>query len=529
MIDVTELVGIVFSGLSALVIEDVEDAGEVICVRARTRDGAVACPGCGAETARVHELPRADGGGRAGRRPARPGEGAGPPDALPGAGLRGADVPRAGPGRPGALPAAHRPADGAGQRGGTRISGQGLGAAAARAGHHAPPGIPRCASCCKIPLPALAVPRVLGIDDFALRRGSVYATVLIDAETGRRVDVVAGRTADVAEKWLRDHPGAEVVCRDGSGAYGEAVRRALPGAVQVSDRWHLWHSSARPSGRRSRRTAPAGRRACPLQDGKRAATTAERWQQVHELRARNVGLLECARRLGLSLNTVKRYDRASEPERLQRVPKYRPTLVDPYRDYLRKRRADEPGVPVQQLLREIRERGYQGSSNLLVRYINQGRLDSDRPHLSPRRAARILLTRPDRLTGRPAETLARLEAACPEMTALTSLITLLRRPARPGPGQRRQAPAVDHRRARRRPAPPALLHPGPRPGHPGRHGGAHPAVPQRPHRGSQHQDQDDQKADVRTRRLHPAPPPDPPRLRPRTVTTESATEPSLTV
>ena len=55
MIDVTELVGTVFSGLSALVIEDVEDAGEVICVRARTRDGAVACPGCGTETARVHE------------------------------------------------------------------------------------------------------------------------------------------------------------------------------------------------------------------------------------------------------------------------------------------------------------------------------------------------------------------------------------------------------------------------------------------------------------------------------------------
>jgi len=54
MIDVTELMGVVFSGLSALVIEDVEGAGEVIVVRARTRDGAVACPGCGAETARVH-------------------------------------------------------------------------------------------------------------------------------------------------------------------------------------------------------------------------------------------------------------------------------------------------------------------------------------------------------------------------------------------------------------------------------------------------------------------------------------------
>jgi hypothetical protein len=54
VIDVTELVGTVFSGLSALVIGDVEDAGEVIAVRARTRGGAVACPGCGTETGRVH-------------------------------------------------------------------------------------------------------------------------------------------------------------------------------------------------------------------------------------------------------------------------------------------------------------------------------------------------------------------------------------------------------------------------------------------------------------------------------------------
>ncbi len=172
----------------------------------------------------------------------------------------------------------------------------------------------------------------------------------------------------------------------------------------------------------------------PLQEGKRAAATRERWQQVHNLRAQNVGLPGCARRLNLSLNTVKRYDRASEPERLQRVPKHRPTLVDPHRDYLRKRRAEEPGVPVQQLLREIRERGCQGSSNLLVRYINQGRLEGSRPHLSPRRAARILLTKPERLTAGQQETLASLERACPEMTALAGLIRSFAGLLAPGPG-----------------------------------------------------------------------------------------------
>jgi transposase len=433
MIDVTELVGVVFSGLSALVIEDVKDAGEIIVVQAKTRAGAVACPGCGAETGRVHgyhERTAADVPVDGRRVVVR-------------VRIRRMRCPVTGCAAqtfreqvPGVLDRY--------QRRTTRLTAQVSTVARELAGRASARLLPALGITVSrhgmlrvllnIPLPALTVPRVLGIDDFALRRGSVYATVLIDAETGRRIDVVPGRTADVAEKWLRDHPGVEIVCRDGSGAYGEAARQALPGAVQVSDRWHLWHGLGEAVRKEVAAHCACWAKGTPLQEGKRAATTLERWQQVRDLRARNVGLLECARRLNLSLNTVKRYDRASEPERLQRVPKYRPTLVDPYRDHLRKRRAEEPGVPVRQLLREIRERGYQGSCNLLVRYINQGRLEGDRPHLSPRRAARILLTRPDRLTAGQHETLAGLTAACPEMTALTSLITSFAALLAPDPG-----------------------------------------------------------------------------------------------
>ena len=258
--------------------------------------------------------------------------------------------------------------------------------------------------------------------------------MLIDAGTGRRVDVLQGRTADVAGDWLREHPGVEVVCRDGSGAYGEAVRSALPGCVQVSDRWHLWHGLAEAAAKEVAAHSACWAEGAPLQEGKRAETTLERWQQVHDLRSKGAGLLDCSRRLGLSLNTVKRYDRADAPERLRRAPQYRPTLVDPYRDHLRKRRAEEPGVPPRQLLREIRELGYQGSSNLLVRYLNQGRADSDRPHLAPRKAAQLMLTRPDNLTDGQRETAERLSAACPEMTALTSLIRTFAALLTPDPG-----------------------------------------------------------------------------------------------
>jgi transposase len=286
----------------------------------------------------------------------------------------------------------------------------------------------------RLPLPEAGVPRVLGVDDFALRRGHDYATVLIDAETGRRVDVLEGRTAEVVEGWLREHPGVEVVCRDGSGAYAEAVRRALPDAVQAGDRWHLWHGLAavvlKEVAAHSSCWAGAGP---PRKEGKQAQTTAERWRQVHDLTGKGTGLLETSRRLGLSLNTVKRYARAAEPDRMIRAPKYRATLVDPYRDYLRKRRAEDPAVPVRQLLAEIREQGYEGSSNLLTRYITQGRVESERPHLSPKSVTRLLLTRPDSLTGDQQALLSKLTAACPGMTSLARLVRTFAALLRPNP------------------------------------------------------------------------------------------------
>jgi transposase len=426
-------VSTVFSGLAALVIEDVRDAGGVICVRARTRDRPVACPGCGTPTARVHgyyERTAADVPVD-GRR------------VLVHVRVRRMRCPVLGCGRqtfgeqvPGVLDRY--------QRRTTRLTGQVSAVARELAGRAATRVLTALGAAVSrhtalrvllaIRLPGLEVPRVIGIDDFALRRGLVYATVLIDAETGRRVDVLKGRTADVVGEWLREHPGVEVVTRDGSGAYGEAVRSALPDAVQCGDRWHLWHLLGEAAAKEVAAHSACWAEGAPLPEGKRAETTRERWQQVHDLRSKGVGLLDCSRRLGLALNTVKRYDRADAPERLRRAAQYRPTLVDPYRDYLRKRRAEEPGVPVQQLLREIRERGYPGSSNLLVRYLNQGRADAERPHIAPRKAAQILLTKPGNLTDGQRDTAARLASACPEMKALASLIGSFAAMLTPGPG-----------------------------------------------------------------------------------------------
>ena len=422
-----------FSGLLSLVIEDVADQDGVIVVRARTAGGPVPCPRCGAGTSQVH--------GYYGR--------------------TAADVPA--DGRPVVVQVRVRrmrcPAPGCPvqtfreqvpgvldryQRRTTRLAGQAGAVVRQLAGRAGAAlltslGVPLSRHTALrvllgLPLPEVSVPRVLGVDDFALRRGQAYATVLIDAETGQRVDVLPGRTADVLEAWLRDHPGAQVVCRDGSGAYAEAVRRALPGAVQVNDRWHLWHGLAEAAlkevAAHSSCWAAAGP---PRRDGKQAQTTAERWRQVHDLLGKGTGLLECSRRLSLSLNTVKRYARATEPERMIRAPRYRATLVNPYRDHLRARRQQDPAVPVTVLLTEIRALGYTGSMNLLYRYITQGRVEADRPHLSRKRVTRLLLTRPGALSGAQRSLLGELTASCPEMTSLAGLVRSFAALLRPDP------------------------------------------------------------------------------------------------
>ena len=423
MSDVNSLVGTVFSGLSPLAVEDVADGGDVVLVSARTRGGPVPCPACGTPTEKIHgfhtrTLADVPVDGRRVRVSVRLRRLVCPVLDCPRQTFR-EQVP--------GVVERH-------QRRTNRFASQ-LGAVvkelAGRAGARISRflAIPVSRSSAlrtlrALPVPAVRVPRVIGIDDFALKRRHRYATVVIDAETGERIDVLPDRTLETVAAWLREHPGAAYVCRDGSGSYGEAIRQALPEAVQVSDRWHLWKNLCEKAHAEVRSHAACWSAAVnpALPGGVREQTTRERWQQVHALLDKGVGLLECARRLDLALNTVKRYARMKEPTGEKTAPRYKPTLVDPYRTHLRARRAADPAVPIQQLFREIQEQGYTGSLNLLYKYVTQGRIEGERPVTTPQRFSRLLLSRPENLRDKDTAFLRELVSSCPELGELAKLV-----------------------------------------------------------------------------------------------------------
>jgi transposase len=90
-----------------------------------------------------------------------------------------------------------------------------------------------------IPPPSDTPVRVLGLDDFALRRGDRYGTILVNIETGKPLDLLPDRTAEAVLPWLLRHPEIDVVSRDRASAYADAAKRALPHAIQVADKYHL--------------------------------------------------------------------------------------------------------------------------------------------------------------------------------------------------------------------------------------------------------------------------------------------------
>lgn len=243
--------------------------------------------------------------------------------------------------------------------------------------------------------------RVLGVDDFAFRRGHNYGTVLIDMDTRRPVELLPDRTAETFAQWLRAHPATEVICRDRASGYAEGAREGAPAAIQVADRWHLLHNLSDAVNRvaRAHRSClkdPAERaedRSTDTQTvtetavgpaepdpatGRRETNTRRRHAEIHELLARGARLKSISRSLALDVKTVRRYARAAAPEELLTPNPARGTQLDQHLPFLT-RRWQEGCDNAGRLTRELRERGYRGSERSVRRLLQTWRTSTTPP------------------------------------------------------------------------------------------------------------------------------------------------------
>ncbi|MGI8765975.1 MAG: ISL3 family transposase [Gemmatimonadaceae bacterium] len=310
---------------------------------------------------------------------------------------------------------------------------------------------------------ARAVPRVLGVDDWAWRKGQRYGTILVDLEQHRVIDLLPDREPDTLVAWLCSHRGVEFISRDRAGGYADAARRGAPEAIQIADRFHLLrnltdaaqhalerhHTIVRAIGLDAKpptpvllkRGGPVSRRGTttpadpPLAEQRKLARRARRQSRYNEmiaLRTAGASVAAIHRDLGLSRKTIMRWLGAGAfPERQSAVR--RQTSLTPHAEYLAERwRGGCHNVT--ELWREIRDgRGFHGGlttvlawarlhlRGMVIPKISEASLaiparPTSRP--SSRRAAWLLTAPSEQLK---APELRYVEAICAASNALASV------------------------------------------------------------------------------------------------------------
>jgi transposase len=289
----------------------------------------------------------------------------------------------------------------------------------------------------RMALPDLATPSVLGIDDWAKKKGRTYGTVIVDLETHRPVALLADREAGTVAKWLQDHPGVKIVTRDRSRAYAKGIAQGAPDALQVADRFHLLrnlaetleqvfstHSVDLKSVERAiylesclsedgTIIVPVPPPSSTVQEKQKAEQRRGRQlykhQQVWQLRHQGLSGKAIAKQLGIGKTTVFCLLRSEQfAERRGRSDRGYSQLA-PFKAHLLKQW--NAGIHEGKLLfREVQKHGYRGSYTTVARYLRRLRqshnehrskgeekplaAQSERMALTPRRAAFLVLQRP---------------------------------------------------------------------------------------------------------------------------------------
>jgi transposase len=239
----------------------------------------------------------------------------------------------------------------------------------------------------RVPSPRIFAPKVVGLDDWAWRRGLRYGTLLCDLEKHRPIDLLPDRNKDLVSTWLKKHSGIGMISRDRAGDYAKAIKEGAPQAIPVADRWHLIHNlrevvtkilDGHPRELREAAKLPVVSKrpelipASPVFDPtppryrpriqrnkeERRARRFKRYQEVIELYGRGLSYRKIATHVGLYRTTVAKYVQAGTfPERADR--QYRRS-TSPVTPFIRHRWA-QGCRNAAQITRELKTLGFTGS------------------------------------------------------------------------------------------------------------------------------------------------------------------------
>jgi transposase len=318
----------------------------------------------------------------------------------------------------------------------------------------------------KIPLPSIVTPKTLGVDDFAFRKRQSYGTILVDLDRSRPIGLLADREAETLAEWLKQHPGIEVLSRDRSASYRSGMSQGAPDAIEVADRFHLLQNLSEVL-EQTLGTHPQALKAVDIAQRLTVASNAieavvvlppatvsppkvqqlaqqrrvqrvKTYETIRDLHQQGWSSGAIAQKVGVSTRTVQRYLHTSSfPERQERSDRGR-SLLNPYKSYLLEQ-YNAGRRQVKTLFWDIQKQGYTGSYMTVARYIRQlaqaqgvelrrypiGRrlpkvVDPQRPTLTVRRAAVLVLRRPETLEPDEQQVIERL-AKQPEFATAVGL------------------------------------------------------------------------------------------------------------
>jgi transposase len=291
---------------------------------------------------------------------------------------------------------------------------------------------------------------VIGLDEWAWRKGHRYGTIICDLEQHRPLDLLPSRKAAEVIAWLKRYPSIEMISRDRSGGYAEAARLGAPQAIQIADKWHLHknlrealevlltrhltaHRKSQAKAKKPKEAITADKHASRLSVRQEQVVQLHRtermarYEQVIALSKQGLSHEAIAQQMGMGHSTIQRW-RASGtfPDRKRREQS---SQLDPYLPYALKRWS-EGCHNMARIYEEIKTQGYKGSYDIVRAHLTplrQSKSPTPLPkspavtsvelslQVSSRQAAWLLIREMEKLTKEERETLTTLRQLHPEI------------------------------------------------------------------------------------------------------------------